>query len=276
VRVAVVGHVEWIDFVRVERVPATGEILHATDWWEEPGGGGAVAAVQLAKLAGAATFFTALGNDGLGARAFDELSRKGLRVEATFRPTRQRRGVTFIDGQGERTITVMGDRLAPERGDDLAWEELENADAVFVTGGDAEVLRRARRARIMVATSRIVPALAEAQVPLDALVGSARDPAESYEGGDLDPTPRLVVRTAGESGGTYAVDGGDPIEYASTPIPGRIVDAYGAGDSFAAGLTFALGAGRSPAEAVAFAARCGAAVLGGRGPYEGQLTSADL
>ena len=42
--------------------------------------------------------------------------------------------------------------------------------------------------------------------------------------------------------------------------------------SFAAGLTFALGEGRAPADAVAFAASCGAACLTGRGPYEGQLT----
>src|SRR2546425_7424678 len=40
-RVAVVGHVEWIEFARVERLPAAGEIVHARDAWEEPGGGGA-------------------------------------------------------------------------------------------------------------------------------------------------------------------------------------------------------------------------------------------
>jgi ribokinase len=39
-RVAVVGHVEWIEFARVERMPAAGEIVHASDAWEEPGGGG--------------------------------------------------------------------------------------------------------------------------------------------------------------------------------------------------------------------------------------------
>ena len=30
-RVAVVGHVEWIEFARVERVPAPGEIVHALE-----------------------------------------------------------------------------------------------------------------------------------------------------------------------------------------------------------------------------------------------------
>ena len=52
-RVAVIGHVEWVQFARVERVPLAGEIIHAGETWEEPGGAGAVAAVQLVKLADA-------------------------------------------------------------------------------------------------------------------------------------------------------------------------------------------------------------------------------
>jgi ribokinase len=50
-----------------------------------------------------------------------------------------------------------------------------------------------------------------------------------------------------------------------------VADAYGCGDSFAAGLTFALAEGRDPDDALAVAARCGAACLTGHGPYEGQL-----
>src|SRR5207253_3413509 len=56
-RAAVIGHVEWIEFARVERVPVAGEIVHALEAWEEPGGGGSVAAVQLSKLAEEVTFF---------------------------------------------------------------------------------------------------------------------------------------------------------------------------------------------------------------------------
>jgi hypothetical protein len=52
-RVAVVGHVEWVRFARVSHIPHAGEIVHARDPFEEPAGGGAVAAVQLARLAGA-------------------------------------------------------------------------------------------------------------------------------------------------------------------------------------------------------------------------------
>ena len=61
VRAAVVGHVEWIEFLRVEHVPRVGEIVHADETWEQAGGGGGVAAVQLSLLADGVLFFTALG-----------------------------------------------------------------------------------------------------------------------------------------------------------------------------------------------------------------------
>ena len=51
-RLAVVGHVEWVEFARVEHVPEPGDIVHALETWEEAAGGGAVAAVQLANLNG--------------------------------------------------------------------------------------------------------------------------------------------------------------------------------------------------------------------------------
>src|SRR6185312_540364 len=105
-RLAVVGHLEWIEFARVDHVPAAGEIVHATETWEEPGGGGPVAAVQLAKLAGASTFFTALGDDGLGRRTERELTALGVTVHAARRDAPTRKAVTFVDRNGERTITT--------------------------------------------------------------------------------------------------------------------------------------------------------------------------
>jgi len=267
---------EWIDFVRVKRLPLPGEIVHAVESWQEPGGGGAVAAVQLARMAGGAVFFTALSRDDLGRRAATELKELGLELEIVTRAQAQRRAITFIDENGERTITVLGERSVPVAADSLAWEKLNTMDAVFVTGGDAAAVRMARQARVLVATSRIVPLLREAGVQLDALVGSAADPAEKYTAGDLSPEPRLVVRTNGGGGGTFET-GAHAIEtFAAAPLPGPIADTYGAGDSFAAALTFGLGSGLAPDAAVALAAKCGAAVLMGKGPYRGQLTAADL
>jgi ribokinase len=95
---------------------------------------------------------------------------------------------------------------------------------------------------------------------------------ESFDTVELDPPPRLVVSTAGALGGWVRPGG----PFRAAPIPGPVSDAYGCGDCFAAGFTYGLGAGMSVEDALVLAARCGATVLTGRGPYERQLTSADV
>src|SRR3954447_1416074 len=163
-QVAVVGHVEWVEFARVERVPTPGEIVQALDTWEAAAGGGAVAAVQLARLAGEGLFLTALGDDDLGHRAERELERMGVRVRAAWRREPQRRAFVHVDSKAERTITVIGDRMGPRGEDELPWEELEGADAVYFTAGDAAAVRRTRAAGRLVATVRAIEALAAAGV----------------------------------------------------------------------------------------------------------------
>ena len=270
-RAAVVGHVEVVEFARVDHVPRPGEIIHTRETWVEPAGGGAVAAVQLLKLSGDAIFFTAFGDDELGHRTEQELRELGLRIECVYRDEPQRRGFTFVDDDGERTITVIGRKLTAEGDDPLPWNELDDVGGVYFTGGDPAALRQARRARALVATARELPTLKDAAVELDALVQSATDEGEQYGPGDLEPAPRLVVTTEGRHGGHY-VAGDHEGSWEAVPLPGPVVDAYGAGDSFAAGLAFALGEGWSTDDALALAARCGAHAMTGRAPFGGQLS----
>jgi len=271
-RVAVVGHTEWCEFAEVPHVPKPGEIVNATASFEEPGGGGAVAAVQLMKLAGASTLFTAFGDDDVGHRSRDRLEELGIDIEGEFRPEPQRRAFVHLDSDGERTITVLGPRLGPHGADPLDWDRLDDTDSVYLTAGDVEAVRQARRARVLVATPRGLDTLADAHVELDALVSSGRDPGELYRRGDLDPVPKLVVRTLGGTGGEWETASGERGRWDAAALPGAVHDAYGAGDSFAAGLTYGLGAGWEIAKAVELAARCGAACITGSGPYQGQLT----
>jgi ribokinase len=275
-RTAVVGHTEWIEFGHVERVPAAGDIVHATDAWEEPGGGGAVAAVQLARLAGSCTFFTAFGDDERGEWSRRRLQGLGVRVEAAIRDEPTRRAVVFVDANGERTITTLGRRLEPTAADRLPWNELDGVDPVYVTAGDPGALREARSARMLVATSRIADLLAEVDLRLDAVVGSAADPAEAFDPDAFEVPPHLIVRTESVRGGRYETSDCRTGTYDPVSPPGPVVDTYGAGDSFAAGLTFALGAGMEIEDALALAARCGAWCAAGKGPYGNQLTATDL
>ena len=167
VRAAVVGHVEWIEFVQVEHLPVAGEIVHAEKSWEQAGGGGGVAAVQLALLAESVLFFTTLGADVLGRRAKTELEGHGIDVRAAFVEAPQRRGITYVDESGERTITTIGPRLGPRGHDDsLPWHELAQCDAVYFCAGDVDALRNARRARVLVATARELGQLRRGAVDL--------------------------------------------------------------------------------------------------------------
>ena len=101
---------------------------------------------------------------------------------------------------------------------------------------------------------------------------SGNDAIERGEATRARADAELVVLTEGARGGTYRERGGASGTWTAAPPPGAPVDSYGCGDSFAAGLTYGLGAGLRLPDALALAARCGAVCLTGRGPYERQLT----
>jgi ribokinase len=269
-RVAVVGHVEWVDFAVVPRLPRPGEILHVHEFWDEAAGGGAVAAVQMAKLTGGSLFFTALAGDRLGEDTSGQLERQGVTVHAGAREGIQRRGFVYLTDDGERTITILGERLVPHGDDALPWDALDGVAGVYFTGGDAAALQAARRADVIVATPRAGNALREAGVAVDVLVHSGRDRDEEMDPAELDPPPRTVVTTLGAKGGRWDGAAGTGT-WEPLPLPGPIVDEYGAGDSFAAGITTGLAAGMPIADAIRLGSRCGVANLTGRGPYAGQL-----
>ncbi len=270
-RVGVVGHTEWVDFAVCERLPRPGEIQEGRESFSVAAGGGAVAAVQLRKLAGSAFFLTALGDDEAGERARTDLERRGLELGAALvTGSAQRRAFTFLTDDHERTITVLGERLVPSRArDDLDWARCGNADAVYFTGGDAGALHAAREARVLVATPRARAAIAASGVRVDVLVASAEDAGESVAG--IEPAPGRVVLTSGAQGGRWTGAEGDSGRWVAAELPGPAVDAYGCGDSFAAGLTYGLGADLGLEGALELAARCGAHCLTGRGPFAAQL-----
>jgi ribokinase len=137
-------------------------------------------------------------------------------------------------------------------------------------------LRHARRARKLVATPRAYDTLKASAVNLDVLVRSAKDPGELQAEEGLDPAPDVVVSTAGKEGGRWVGEDRTGGQWKAAELPGPPQDSYGAGDSFAAGLTYGLGAGLPIEKALEVASRCGAYKLAGRAPYENQLTAADL
>jgi ribokinase len=262
-RVAVVGHVEWVTHVRGD-VPATGQIAHLADPLDEPAGGGAVTAAAAARLGAQCLFFTALGADALGDESQARLEALGVRVLAARRDAPQTRAVSVTGASGERTILVTGGRLSPTVDDPLPWEELAGCEAAFFTGDDPRTLIAARAARHLVVTARRLRSLVESGVAADVVVASARDADERVEPGRLPVPPRAYVFTEGAAGGRIVVAGRER-RFVAPPLSGPLVDTYGAGDSFAAGLTVGLARGLALDDAVALGARCGAAATAARG-----------
>lgn len=264
-RLAVVGHVEWMNLVAVEELPRAGTISRARGFREAPAGGGAVVAACLARLLGRPVpFFTALGRDAIGEQAAAELQALGLELHVAWRDEPSRRGVSLVDRHGDRAITVIGERLSPTAADPLPWADLADCDGVFVTACDATALRACRRARLLAATPRLrIPVLQEAGVALDALIGSGLDPGEAVPEGVLDPPPRLRIATEGAAGG-LAVPGG---RFAAPLLRSPALDSYGCGDSFAAGVTAGLAAGWPLEQAISLGCHCGASCATHLGPY---------
>lgn len=126
--VAVVGHVEAVELLRVGRVPGPGQVADAVSLGAEAGGAGGIPARQLAKLGCELTFFAALGDGAAGRQAVRDLEADGVRVEAVFRPGPQRSAVVLVDDDAERSIVTVGEKHVPGGADPLPWSELKGAD----------------------------------------------------------------------------------------------------------------------------------------------------
>ena len=99
-------------------------------------------------------------------------------------------------------------------------------------------------------------------------------PQSSTCSGRCTPSRISIVATRGTQGGDWYADRQQGT-YAAARLPGPIVDTYGAGDCFAAGLTFALGRGDDVDQALAFAARCGAYATTGPGVHPAPPAAVD-
>ncbi len=269
-RVAVVGHAEWLTH-GVGEMPRPGQITRLTEPFEEPGGGGAVSATQVPKLGAECLFFTALGGDQFGHATASRLEADGVSVLAAVRTGPQTRAVSAVGDARDRAIVVIGEPTSPRIEDPLPWDDLAVCDAAYFTGHDSATLAAARRARVLVVTTRRLHELVESGVRADVLIASASDVTEAVDPSLLPVAPAVILWTEGAAGGRYARADGTAGRWSPAPVPGVPVDSYGCGDSFAAGLTVGLARGLDLDAALALGARCGAACLTGRGGLGSQL-----
>ncbi|MFT3770337.1 MAG: PfkB family carbohydrate kinase [Minicystis sp.] len=271
-RIAVVGHVEHVTLGRADGVPQPGDIVHLRDVRFRPAGGGGLAYAQLCRSDADLLLFTAFGSDdgGRAVEAAVRALRPDARIHAACRPVDHPRVVVYVDVHGRRTILVTADPLQPAASDPLPWSDLATCDAVYFTGADPASLREARAARLLVVTARRAPVLRAAAIAPDVIIGSVNDPRENAPLSAYDPQPGALVLTDG--GRPIQVFRGDTVSAIQPPpAPGPVQGDYGAGDSFAAALTYYLGSGLSVEQACERAAKYGGAVLRSMDPYESQM-----
>ncbi len=257
-RIAVVGHVEWVDFLPVAALPGPGALVHAEGAFAQPAGGAGVACGVLAELGADTELFCALGSGPHADATRARLGRRGLAVHDAPRAAAMRRAVTLLEPGGDRLIVTIGERLEPAGADPLPWERLDGADAVYFTAGDAGALGHARRARALVATPRAGAVLDDGP-RLDALVYSAGDAAERASARRAAPRARHLVATEGARGGHWS--GATNGRWEPAAPAGVVRDSYGCGDAFAAVLAYGLGVGEPLEAAIGRAAEWGARML---------------
>jgi ribokinase len=267
--IAVIGHVEHVTMGRVDAVPGPGDIAHLRGPFALAGGGGGLAFWQLVKSPARIHLFTAIGDGEAGAFVAAELAASGATIHAARRAEPHTRDVVMIGPGGDRSIVVIGPPLHPRAVDDLPWELLGELDAVYFTAEDPELLRRARAARVLVATARRREAIAASGVELDAIVGSRGDPREVSERADWSRPPAALIMTEHPRGGVVETEVGRA-RFATPHVASIDGGTYGAGDSFAAALVYFLAGGLDPLEAASRAAPHGAAVLSQLDPRAAQ------
>ncbi len=267
-RVAIIGHVEWVTHA-TGRFPAVGGITDLGEPFSEPAGGGGVAACAAARLGAPTVLITALGDDSSARDSGAILSARGIDLVIAHRQGPQTPALSACDASGERSITVVGPRLQARGDEPLEWGRIDPAGAAYYAGEDPGALAHARRAAMLVVTARRLEDLIDAGVRADVVVGSAADPDEDPHRLRQATAPRFIVMTDGPRGGTVVESGGRQERFAAEQPPGAVVDSYGCGDSFAAGLTVGLARGLNIGQAVHLGALAGAECTtrrGGIGP----------
>ena len=264
-KLAVIGHVEWVTFLMQDNFPSAGIINHANDYMQKAAGGGAVAAIKMGMLTNnKVDFFTALGEDKNGRECFEMLNNYNLNLHVAWKQQATRKGISIVDKNGDRSISIIGKRIEPKINDDLPWENLKNYDGIFITATDSNVLKETRKSKIITATPRLgLKVINNSKIKLDALIGSGLDPNERIESNDLIISPGITIKTEGSKGGECTPGG----RYPAQEPKGKLIDTYGCGDSFAAGITTGMATGCKVFEAIKLGAELGADCTTYFGPY---------
>ena len=274
---------------RVERFPSPGETIHGISFGTSTGGKGANQAVALARLGAPVDLVGAVGDDSFGKEYLGRLTKEGVGLEGVNMLEGVSTGTATIEvsSSGENHIIIVGgandyidrkfveQRVAILRRASLLLLQLEIPfDAVVAAveiASDAGIPiildpapARDLSSSLIARCSYLTPNEGEASVL------SGED--TSTLGGIRHATGKLLARGAGHvivKAGSRGAFVAGPDSFDLVPaISIEAIDTVGAGDTFNAGLAFALSNGERLLDAVRFAnvaAGLSTSVIGAQG-----------
>ncbi|PDP85519.1 ribokinase [Glycomyces fuscus] len=271
-RVAVFGSVNMDLVAYVDRVPASGETVTGTAFRQVPGGKGANQAVAAARAGADVAFLGAVGEDSFGADLRANLVDSGIDVSG-LRTVPGVSGVAHIvvDGGGGNSIIVVPGANGEVTG-------VAEGDPAVIEGSAALLLQLELPVEAVVSAARtgrelgvpvyLTPAPAR-ELPagllesVDVLVPNQHEAAAIT--GRTEPREALaallelvpeVLLTLGEDGSLHGRRGAEPVHVPARQV--RAVDTTAAGDTFCGSFAVARAEGRTPEEAMRFAAAAAA------------------
>lgn len=271
-RVAVFGSVNMDLVAYTDRVPASGETVAGTDFRQIPGGKGANQAVAAVRAGADTVFLGAVGDDPFGIVLRENLTACGIDTTG-LRTVPGVSGVAHIvvDAQGSNSIIVVP-------GANGTVEATVEGDAALIGNADALLLQLELPMEAVVSAARTGRELG---VPVYLTPAPARElPAELLENVDVlvpneheaaaitgqrDPERALkallelvpeVLLTLGREGALHGLRTAGPVRVPALRV--KAVDTTAAGDTFCGSFAVARAEGRSPEEAMRFAAAAAA------------------
>lgn len=257
VTITVIGSVNLDIVARAAKLPAPGETITGAELQRFPGGKGANQALAAQRLGAAVSLVACVGDDATADEALALLRAGGVDLAGCEQlpgvPTGTALIVVASDGDNQIVVAPGANaRLTPE------CVRAPEADAVICQlEVPAETIAHVAAAYTGFLCVNLAPARhIDASILQRADLIVVNQTESDWYGDTLSACAGMLATTRGAGTATLQRDG----EVIAEARPPRVeaIDTTGAGDTFTAALTVALGEGRPPQSALEFACRAGA------------------
>jgi ribokinase len=275
----VVGSLNMDMVTRVSRFPSPGETIRGISFRIFPGGKGANQAVALARLGARVEMIGALGDDMLGKGYREILTKEGISVEGVRVVTDTATGTASIEVSeaGENHIVIVGganDSIDPAYVQTMEKTIRKSSILLLQLEIPLDSIMETARTAVSAGVPVMLDPAPARELPHELLsmltyITPNETEAEILTGADTsteEGVRKAATRLLAEGIGTVIVKAGSRGAYIAdgtrfTHVPAhrvKVVDSVAAGDSFNAGLAFALCEGMDIYPAVRFANAVGA------------------